>query len=211
MDIFAIGGSWGFALGGGGGFKYSVDKKSGDLSLVLAPKAKYKRAVFAVNVPSGVFLETVNADGEVIFTGGDGDHYYIHLGKKPMTLRYKRLPDPKLTTKEIDKERQNVTRCLFDNHSWNAGEPDTLIGLIAWAEKLLAKIPEKYRKAAVCRFDTSMSYGETYPHVEVSYEEPETDKEVIARVQIQRERARLAEMEKRTQFEKLKSEFAVSE
>jgi len=208
MDIWATGDSWAFGMGLGG-FKYAVDKKTRDLSLVLDNKAEYKRDSFMVQTGRGIFIETL-VDGEVVQSGGDGNWYYITLGKKPTILRYKKLPDPELSAPEIEKNRQSVKRWLVDDQPCGAGVPDTLVGLIGWAEKLLKKIPEKSREAARCSFDTSSSYGETYPQVEVTYSEPETDEEVIARVKIERERGRIAGLEKRAQFDKLKREFEPS-
>jgi hypothetical protein len=193
MDIMATGDGWAFPLVGLGGFKYGVDKKTGDLSLVIDPKAKHKRDTFMVETPRGLFIETMK-DGEVIQEGGDGNWCHITVGKKPVTLRYKKLPDPGLSKRELDKCRKKVRRYLVDGQPYSAGVPDTLTGLVKWAEGLLVKIPASSRKDARCSFDTSSEYGETYPHVEVSYIEAETDDEVIERVKIERERARLKDI-----------------
>ena len=205
MDIMATGDGWAFRLGADG-FRYAVDKKTGDLSLVIDTGAKYKRDLFMVEGPRGIFIETIKA-GEVVQTDGDGNQYCITLSKEPIVLRYKKLPEPNLTPIQINKGRHKVTRTLVDDQPYGAGVPDTLIGVIKWAQKHLESIPEKSRRTARCRFDTYMSYGETYPHVEVSYEEAETDEEVIARVKIERERDRLADIVKRQKFEQLKREL----
>lgn len=206
MDIIATGSGWGVGLGGLGGFKYAFDKEAGTLSVVLDDSATFKRDLFMVTTPRGVFIETVK-DGEVIQDGGDGDWYHVLVGETPVALRYKALPDPNLSKGDLRKHRQKVTRYLVDDTSYSAGVPDTLVGVIKWAEELLAKIPTGSRKTAKCRFDTSTEYGETYPHVEVSYEEPESDEEVVARVKVDRELARIAEAKKRAQLQRLKAEL----
>lgn len=59
-----------------------------------------------------------------------------------------------------------------------------------------------------CRtLDTSVEYGETYPNIEISYEEQETDEEVVRRIQIERERARLSELKERGQLKALQSKY----
>lgn len=208
MDIWATGGGWAFGMTADN-FKYAIGKDH-SLTLVENTKAKYRRNIVTVTTNRGTFLETLDADGNVIGEGGDGDWYSIHLSKKLVTLRCKTLPDPKLSPAELKTYRSSVTRYLADDQPHSAGVPDTLTGLIGWAEKLLGKIPKAYRKDARCSFDTSTSYGETYPHVEVSYSEPETDAEVIARVKVERERARLAVIAKKAQLKRLEAEVAAA-
>lgn len=201
MDIVALGD--GFGIGMMADFKYAWNKKDGTLS-VSADKRKYP---VHVTTNRGIFVEVVNESGDVIQEGGDGNWLYVKLGKHPVTLRYKTLPDPGLSRSVINKARQTVTRYLVDDMPYSAGVPDNLPKLIEWLKSKMAEMPAASRKGATCRFDTSMSYGETYPHVEVSYTEPETDEEVIRRVQIERERARLSDNAERAKLAALKAKF----
>lgn len=205
MDIYANGETWGFAMMGIGGFTYTHNKKDNSITLKASKKAcSYP---LTVQTPRGVFIETLDKNGDVIQDGGDGDWYYVDLSAGPCTLKYRALPDVGMAPSQINRHRKKVTRYLIDDQPYSAGVPDTLIGHIKWAQELLEKIPEASRKTAKCDFDTSTAYGETYPNVKVSYDEPESDEEVVARVQIERERERIMTQNRRAQFERLKSEF----
>ena len=156
----------------------------------------------------GVFIEALDASGAVAFEGGDGEWFYIPTGKKPLHLRYKKLPNPKLSTDDLDALRQTVTRYLVCDRPYNLSIPDTLSGAVKWLSAKLADIPKSSRAKASFRFDTTTEYGETYPEIEITYSELESDAEVIARVKIERERERVATKRERAQFDALKKKLA---
>lgn len=189
------------------GREYAWDKKDG--SLLVWSKEKQALPV-NVTTNRGDFVEAIDEEGKVIAEGGDGDWFYVPVGKKKTRLRFKALPDPKLTPAQIDKARQNITRYLVDGAPYRVDFPDTLPAAIEWMQKKLGEIPKASRAKATCLFDTSMSYGETYPNIEINFSEPETDAEVVRRIKIDRERARIAESKERAQFQNLKSKFCAS-
>jgi hypothetical protein len=206
MDIMAIGGK--FAVGMMSmGREYAWDKK--DNSLLVW--SKEKQALPAnVTTNRGDFVEAFDESGKLIAEGGDGSWFYVPVTKSKTRLRFKKLPDPELTKADLDKERQTVTRYLLSDKPYNCDLPDTLAGAIKWMENKLAEIPRASRAKASFRFDTTMEYGETYPNIEITFQEHETDKEIIRRVQIERERARIKGNEERAQFLKLKSKLCIS-
>lgn len=158
----------------------------------------------------GDFIQLLDAEDHVLCEGGDGEWFCIEVAKEKRRLRFKKLPDPQLSASALNKARQRVTRYLLSEAPYSCDLPDTLNGVIKWMQKKLAEIPEASRAKASFRFDTTMEYGETYPRIEISYTEPETDDEVIKRVQIERERARIAEGKEREQLSRLRKKFADS-
>ena len=184
-------------------FKWNTDNS---LSVWAKGKAIYPFA--DVSTYSGTFIEAVDTSGTVIASGGDGQRFEIPITKAPIVVRIKALPKITLIKAELEKRRQVVTRYLVSDAPYSLKIPDKLAGVIKWLEKQAKAIPEASRAKARFRFDTTMEHGETYPNIEITYEEPETDKELITRLQIEAERARIAEEEQRSQFEALKTKFA---
>lgn len=200
MDIFVNDGR--FMVGMFARFKYEW-ADDGTLS-VWGSAASYAH----VTTNRGTFVEAVDAEDHLIAEGGDGNWCYVPVGEKPIRLRIKSLPDPELTIKQIDKERQNVTRHLFCDKPYNL--PDTLPAMIEWMKGRLEEIPEACRENTRFSFDTTMEYGETYPEVEITYTEAETNEEVVRRIQIERERARIKEVAEREQLQALQAKFAAA-
>ena len=201
MDIVAFGDG---KFGVGVFFRAKYEWKEGGLSVWSDDK---KPTPVQVTTNRGTFIEAIDADGNVVVSGGDGNWLYVPVGREPLTLRYKTLPEIALSKSALDKKRMKMTRYLIDDQPYSAGVPDTLPETIKWLQDKLAEIPVASRKKAVCRFDTSMSYGETYPHVEISYEEPETDDEVRLRLQIEAERAAINDAHERAKLAKLKAKY----
>ena len=199
MEVFATDGS--FAIGMFTDFKHRWNE---DKTLTLWRDGK---GFVDVSTNSGTFIEVLDKTGAVINLGGDGQSFYVTLDKKPVTLRYKVLPAIKLSKAEFDKRRQTVTRYLVSDAPYSLKIPGTLAGAIKWLEKKAESIPAASRAKASFEFGTEYRYGESYPNIEISYREPETDKELVTRLQIEAERARIAEEKQRSQFKALKAKF----
>ena len=79
---------------------------------------------------------------------------------------------------------QNTKINVCDVEQYDGGwptrnTPSLLVDVIAWFSNKLAEIPEQYRADARCEIDAVSGYeGESYAHIEISYERPETDKEM---------------------------------
>lgn len=201
MDIWAIGDK-GFGIWMSAEFKYKSNK-DGTLT-VWADDAPCSASV---TTNHGVFVEATDKTGAVIMSGGDGNWLHIPVGREPVTLRYKELPKLDLSEADIDKNRKIVTRHLLSDMPYSLKIPSDLVGAIKWFEKQAVSIPAAARSTACVSFDTSHEHGETYPNIEITYEEPETDKEVVTRLQIAAERTRVANEADRAQFRKLKQKF----
>ena len=186
-------------------FQYKWNKRN-----TLSVCSKEKECVLTITTNHGDFVEVVDESGAVINSGGDGAWFHIRLTKSPVNLRFKKLPEPRLSKPDLKKHRKIVTRYLVSNAPYNLKIPNTLTGTINWMKEQSAKIPQASRAKAEFRFATTMEYGETYPNIEISYPEPETDKEVITRLQIEQERDRIRENGERAEFNKLKSKFCAS-
>lgn len=202
MDVFAS--KDGFGVGLMARFKYKWDKKSGGLLIWSEGKGP---DYACVSTHSGVFVEAVK-DGATFLTGGDGNWLYVPLSKKPVTLRRKTLPAPKLSAKEMDKHRNTVTRYLVSDAPYSLDIPEKMTELISWMQGKLKEIPAPCRASASLRFDTTMEYGETYPRIEITYTQPETDDEVIFRLQVQAERDRIKEASDRAKLAELNQKYA---
>lgn len=200
MDIVALGeGGFGITLCQRETWKY-LSHKDGSLSLWATDGKEH----VSVSTYSGIFVETVDEKGSVVQEGGDGQWFVARLGKEPVRLRHKALPDPALSKTQLNKARKTVTRYLV---SGSPEIPSPLTSAIKWLEGKLAKIPAACRRSAHINFGTRMEYGETYADLEITYSEPETDEEVIHRVQIERERAKRDEAAERRQLGLLKAKF----
>ncbi len=202
MDISALNGNFSVAMMRMGEWNYEWNR---DRTLSI-----WGEAPFPVDVDTrrGDFIEAVDESGRVVCEGGDGGWFRVPVVKKKTTLRFKKLPNPKLSKAALDKARETVTRYLVSDAPYNLKIPDSLDGAIKWMQGKLKEIPASSRAKASFRFDTSMSYGETYPNIEISYQEPEADAEVIRRIQVDAERTRIKTDADRAKFENLKSRFA---
>jgi hypothetical protein len=64
--------------------------------------------------------------------------------------------------------------------------PHNLMKAIAEFQSALAEIPEPYRDSASISFEPYWSHGETFEHVSITYERPETAEETAARIAAER-------------------------
>ena len=203
MHIYAYGKGFGLpAMMDHGNFHYEANG-DGSLSFWTSEGNAYVSAWAA----PGVFLEVLNEGGEIVKEGGDLRDLWIEASESPLKLRYKKLPNPKLSKSELDSQRNTVTRTLVSDMPHSLGIPDTVSGAIEWLRERLAEVPEGCQESAEVSFDTEMSYGETYPNCRITYRQPETDKEVIQRIQVSRETLRLEERRERAKLEQLKAKF----
>lgn len=209
MDIYATDGSFAVAAMGLGGWKYKWNK---DRTLSFwaddtSAKNAYLRHIF-IEAGYGDFIECLDEDGQVLVEGGDGHSFYVEAVKKPRLLRYKMLPDPALSKAELNKARRSVERWLCSDSPYSLGVPNGLAACIKWLDAKLKKIPAASRKNAKIDFSSRSSYGESYDNIKITYFEPETDKEVIRRVQIETERARVSRVQKQAKLKQLQAELA---
>lgn len=214
MDITAINGRFlvGMFMPGSGG-KFAWDKEGGGLRL-SGKRARPLNVVTSRNE----FVEVVDdKTGEIVADGGDGDWFWVPEGDKPVTLRFKKLPDPKLSKAQIDKARQKTTVYVAHQEKHDGGpfcfgtsyQNGTLQKVIKSLLKIQASIPKEYRAKARCEIDSESGYeGSHYASIEVSYERPETDAEVIRRVQTDAERTRLTMRREKAELENLKRKYA---
>lgn len=177
----------------------------GGLSAAVGDDAS-ERDYILVTTGQGVFAEVVR-EGAVVQSFGDGAREMVRLSSAPLLIRKKKLPIPDLSAADISAERRTVRRYLVDGRPYSLDIPGTLEGMISWAEAKLAEIPEAARAEAKFEFGTSYEYGETYPNIEITYSEPETDEEVIARVTLERERNRVAKGKDMATFARLKAKY----
>lgn len=214
MEVMAIGGQFSVSMMRLGDWKHEWNKKDGTLSIWGKARA------VSVTTNRGEFIEAVDPDGNVLHEGGDGQWFYVPVTKEKTKLRFKKLPDPKLTKAELDKARKSTTVTVADQERYDGGPFEfgasytdgTLDRVIESLEKIRASIPAQYRNKARCEIDSESGYeGSHYAHIEVSYERQETDEEVIERVKIDRERARIMESAERAQLDSLKSKYSAKE
>lgn len=207
MHIHAFDGKFGVAMGVND-FDY---QGNGDGTLTVRAKKGSRRTYLSVHVERDQWIEAVDKKGSVVTTVGEDCGDIVIVGKEPITLRFKKLPKPRLSKVDLDKARHSVTRYVISDKPFNMDLPDTLAGMIEWMQAQFRAIPKEHRKTARFRFDIKQEYGETYPQIEITYEAPETDKELIRRLQVAAERTRLAEIQDRAKYEKLKVRFAESD
>jgi hypothetical protein len=170
----------------------------------------WSERAFPINITTsrGTFIEAVDKDGTVIQEGGDAGLLYVMLSNQPLTLRVKKLADPQLSAAQIEEQRQDVTRYLVSDNPRHLDIPDTLPGAIEWMQTQLMAIPENCRDSSQFEFGTTSEYGDTYPLIEITYREPETDAEVVNRIMIGRERVRISEVEERAKLKTLQEKYA---
>lgn len=205
MDIFATDKSFAISIGPDS-FLYRWNKDK-TLAVWENPKSEYKRPAISVQTNHGDFIEATDKSGKVICSGGDGETCWLPIGKEPVTLRFRELPKIEMSKVELEKRRITVTRYLYSDSPYSLGLNDKLTTVIAILEKKLSKIPKAYRDTAEIEFRNRMSYGESYENVEITWTEPETDEELMQRLQIEAERARVAADKERAQFKKLRDKF----
>jgi hypothetical protein len=215
MDVTASRGEFFVGMFQQSGAEYAWDKKN--RALIVSGKRQYPTRVTTYQ---GDFIEAVDQKtGDLLAEGGDGDWFYIPEGKKPVILRFKKLPAPKLTRAKIDKARKETTvhvaaQQRHDSGPFNFGasyEDGTLQNVIDSLLAMKAGIPKAHRAKARCEIDSEGGYeGSHYASIKVSYVRPETDEEVIARVQIESERSRLAMLRDKAELSRLSQKLAVA-
>lgn len=205
MDIWAINGKFSVTMGFMSDRFQSDWNKDGTLAVRSKEKATHPISVMTYR---GDFVEAIDEAGDVVASGGDGHSLYIHLTQKPVTLRFKKFAPLNLTASQLNKARQTVRRYLVSDSPYSLGVPGTLPKAIAWLEKKLAEIPEASRKKSRLDLSNSYSHGESYSNVEITYDEPETDAEVIKRLQIDAERAARTEATERATLDALQKKFS---
>lgn len=182
-------------------FKYKWVKPNNLKIWELAPQGVH------VQAHPGIFVEAVNKAGDVVCDGGDGQMLYVPPIPGELILRIKKLPTPSLSKSQLEKLRGKVTRYLVCDAPYSLHIPDSMDGVIQWMKKKLQAIPKHARKTARFRFDTENSYGETYPRIEITYSEAETDAELTDRLKIEAERDRLNEVSDRQRLIELKRKY----
>lgn len=160
-----------------------------------------------ISTPRGVFFEAVSSDGRAVKSGGDGSLDFVEIGKVKITLKRKALPDPKLSRSEIEATRKVVRRTLIADRPYSLNLPEKLSEFSDWLNAKSAEIPADCRDSTRIEFTTTTEYGETYPELRIEYDQSETDDEVVRRVQIDRERSRIAEAGQRAEFKRLQKKF----
>ena len=191
-----------------GSFFYEWNKDK-TLSVWENPKAKYKVPAVTVQTGRGDFIEGLDENDKVIFEGGGGQWCHVPIGKKPTRLRFKKLPEPSLTKSEMDKARNIVTRCLYSDGPYSLGLNAKLSEAIAILQKKLQEVPKDHRDTAEIEFRIRHEYGESYENVAITWREPETDAELIYRLKVEAEHARIGTEKEKAQFKKLRAKFCV--
>lgn len=209
MDIFATDGSFSVALGGLDSFLYGWNKDK-TLSVCKNPKSKYKHSLVSIQTNHGDFIEATDEAGGVVWQGGDGEWCHVPIGKKPIKLRFRRLPKPTLSKRDMEKARQKVKRLLVSDSPYSLGVPDSLEKAIAWMKAKLAEVPKAARKTAKIDFHSRSSYGESYDNIAITYTEPETDDELVWRLTVEAERGRVNLARKKQKLASLKAELESS-
>lgn len=183
------------------------------------PKMEKGEIVFAehgyFHVWGPGLYEAVNQHGKVLGSGRDlGFHCMAAKGDRVTIHRLALTRDP-FTAAEIKKARKPTTVEVVEHMPYGGPiyfgskyEDGSLNKMIASLEKVRKTIPKPYRDKARCEFHTHMEYGETYIHVTMSYSRPETDAEVLHRLEIEGIEAALAERSKRAQLARLQKELA---
>jgi hypothetical protein len=187
-------------------YEWNKDKT---LSVCENPKSKYQMPALSVTTGRGDFIEVLDDAGKVILEGGGGEWCYVPISKKPVRLRFKKLPEPKLTKAEMDKARRIVTRYLCSDSPYSLGLDTKLADAISILQKKLQEVPKAYRDTAEIEFRNRSEYGEGYENVAITWREPETDAELIYRLKVEAEHARIGSEKERAQFKKLRAKFCV--
>lgn len=126
-------------------------------------------------------------------------------------------PQTKFSASEINKARRETRISVldeeqYDGGTFNFGASYTDGTLQTVLDSLIAirdSIPKQYRSKARCNIDSSSGYeGSHYAHIEVSYDRPETDDEVVTRLQDEATETMIRERNERAQLEQLKSKYA---
>lgn len=98
------------------------------------------------------------------------------------------------TEAEIATARRSKRVTVCDQEKYDEGPfhfEGTLADVIASLERIKQEIPAEYQEIATCEIDSNSGWEDShYAHIEVTYERPETDQEVAARLHAERERAR---------------------
>lgn len=155
-------------------------------------------------------LFEVEIDGKI----KDADTYLIFYVDRGQTVGLREVKGPKLKLEadKINKARSSVTETVLHQEEYDGGAfqfHGKLDAVIRSLEAIRKKAPEKYRKTARCKIESTGDYeGSHYATIEVTYRRPETDKEVIERLRQAATAKMLCEREERQRLETLKAKYA---
>lgn len=126
------------------------------------------------------------------------------------------VPKLKLTAKQIEAERKTrleavVCQERYDRGPFDFGDgnPGSLDRVIASLVAIRESIPKRYRDAAFCEFGSRGGYdGDHSPEIEVHYNRPETDDEVVERLSAAAHAHSTQERAEREQLAALQKKYA---
>ena len=109
-------------------------------------------------------------------------------------------------------DKQITTVVVHNEAVWDfmPGWPSDskVVDFIAWLDGVINDIPTEYRKVAGIKIDSISGYeGEHHAEVMVSYERPETDEEMEARVARNERRNRDIETRERQDYARLRKKY----
>lgn len=162
-----------------------------------------------LTVQAQVYVEALGEDGEVI----DAGKWFNVVSVKDQVIRFRQMTSGKTyTDAEIKKKRKAATVVAVEQEDSRSAPFafDAPLGkVIASLAKIRDGIPEEYRVSAHCEIRSESGYeGGHSAEIRVTYERPETDGEVIARLEDKAIEAMINERSERAKFEKLKKKFA---
>lgn len=158
--------------------------------------------------------EAVDQNGNTL---GWGKQFPVWPIRKGTTVAVKPIKPPreKPTAAEIDGARQTTRVVVADQEQYDGGPIDfggysdgSLLRVIGALQVVLDSIPAEFRASARCEINSTGGYeGSHSAHVEVTYTRPETDEEVVARLEEQSIVAMMKEREGRAQLAQLQAKY----
>lgn len=160
------------------------------------------------------YYEAVDASGARVAAG----RQFQLLANKGDKITFRRVKSPrsKFSKAEIAKARKKKTVTVVDQDRYDVGAfcfgasytDGTLRKVIATLKAIEATIPAKFRASARCGIDSRGGYeGDHFAHIEVSYSRPETDAEVVERIQQEMIGAHLQQEAEQAEYERLKAKL----
>lgn len=166
-----------------------------------------------VDASSRVHHEAI-VDGEVVASGK-----CFNIGVSKGTVATFRKIKPRrddYSKEEIESNRGQVKETVIDQGQFDGGpvcfgglyDDGSLDDVIGSFVAIRESIPEHYRETARCEIYSDIFYDSNHARVRINYMRPETDEEVVERLQQDDIAKMLKERTERAQLERLKEKYA---
>lgn len=109
---------------------------------------------------------------------------------------------------KVDLKRRTKKVVVHDASQYDGDFiPSNFTEALSWLQEKLVSIPKEHRALAILGIDSYSEYDSSYVRVEISFERPETDDEMSARIENEKQAVSTHEQRERADLARLKAQY----